>query len=448
LKNSEQSVIINGVKTLSMEEFILNNLTALILALTCGICGLPMSDSHSDAACEQPAVTQSIVCEQPASTQIDAANNASFDMNSLLGLLGQNGSGSGNNASFDVNSLLGLLGQNGSDSGNNASFDMNSLLGLLGQNGINFNDLGDGSQNTPTDNIPANNTPADNIPANNTPTDNSDNTGINAYVNEVIVRTNEARAEAGLSPLKAAPILNEMAKIRAEETVQLFDHTRPDGRSCFTVFDDYGVKYRAVAENIACGQRSPEEVVTAWLNSSGHRANIMNSAYDYIGVGLVYDENSAYGFYWSQFFYTPISGNLDGEYYAEDVANPADVVITEPITDPTTEPVTDPTTDPTTEPTTDPTTDPTTEPVTDPTTEPTTEPTTDPTTEPTTKPTTDPTTEPTTEPVTPSKKYHSSDLEIEKLYLHAITSDVAYDIDEDGKISGIDLALMKFILLK
>jgi uncharacterized protein YkwD len=470
-----------------MEEKILNNLTSLILALTCGVCGTTCAVPNSaDFSANVPA----IVCEQcaqPASTQIDAAtsldligngngnttstgNSNAFDINSLLDLIGQNGNvptsndgnatSTGNSNSFDMSSLLELIGQNGNGNGNTTStgnsnsFDINSLLNLIGQNGnvstsnggdttstgipnsFDMNSLldliGNGNGNNPTQNTSPNNSDSQNTsPTNNTPTGTNIPASELSDVHEVIALTNKARAEAGLSALKTAPLLNEMAGVRAAETVQSFGHPRPDGRSCFTIYDDYGVKYRAVAENIACGQRSPEEVVNAWLNSSGHRANIMSSAYNYIGVGLVYDSSTVYGYYWAQIFYTPISGTLDGEYFAENAGN----IATEPVSEPVTEPIIEPV-NPFTEPIEEPTT-PATEPITEPA---------NPATEPIIEPT-NPVTEPIIEPTNPVKIYGGDDLINQKRYLHAVNCEQATDTDGNKKIDGIDLAILKFVLL-
>lgn len=87
-----------------------------------------------------------------------------------------------------------------------------------------------------------------------------------------------------------------MVRVRAEELEELFEHTRPDGSSCFTALDQAGINYRAAGENIAMGYRSPEAVVEGWMNSPGHRANILNGDFTHIGVGYAPDWN------WAQLF--------------------------------------------------------------------------------------------------------------------------------------------------
>ena len=115
---------------------------------------------------------------------------------------------------------------------------------------------------------------------------------------QVFSLVNSEREKYGLSPLTYDSVLQGAADIRAVEIKSLFSHTRPNGLSCFTVLDEVGYSYRKAGENIAYGQRTAEEVMTAWMNSEGHRANILGD-YDYIGIG-VYESGGT--IYWSQFF--------------------------------------------------------------------------------------------------------------------------------------------------
>ena len=93
--------------------------------------------------------------------------------------------------------------------------------------------------------------------------------------------------------------MQSAAQIRARELVTDFSHTRPDGSECFTALQAVGAKYSGAGENIAYGQKTPQEVVNAWMNSPGHRANIMNGNFTTIGVGCYKSGNT---YYWSQFF--------------------------------------------------------------------------------------------------------------------------------------------------
>lgn len=121
--------------------------------------------------------------------------------------------------------------------------------------------------------------------------------GEEAFLAEVIRLVNVERAKEGLAALKTNDAITQAAQTRADELLQLFDHTRPDGRSCFTALGEAGVSYRAAGENIAMGYPTPAAVVEGWMNSSGHRANILNRSFTTIGVGYNSQRNC-----WVQMF--------------------------------------------------------------------------------------------------------------------------------------------------
>ena len=102
---------------------------------------------------------------------------------------------------------------------------------------------------------------------------------------ELLRLVNEARAQQGLSALGTTAALTDAAQTRAEELSTLYSHTRPDGTQCFTVLGEKGVTYRTAGENIATGYSSAQQVFDGWMNSSGHRQNIMNSSFTHIGIG-------------------------------------------------------------------------------------------------------------------------------------------------------------------
>ncbi|MDE6501028.1 MAG: hypothetical protein K2L10_02980 [Ruminococcus sp.] len=135
-----------------------------------------------------------------------------------------------------------------------------------------------------------------------------DSEQLQEYAYQVAVAVNRERSANGLNPLKYSDELSESAIIRANEIQTNFSHTRPDGTSCFTAVTDMGISYRYIGENIAYGQKSPEDVMNAWMNSSGHRANILSENFDYIGIGVTY-RNGTY--YWTQFFAS--SDDLSGD---------------------------------------------------------------------------------------------------------------------------------------
>lgn len=123
------------------------------------------------------------------------------------------------------------------------------------------------------------------------------------YRDRVIALVNQQRAAYGLSSLSALASLNSAAGERAGECNVVFSHDRPDGSSCFTIFDQYGIDGWAWGENIAMGQTTPEGVMNSWMNSPGHRANILNGSYHYIGVGVVKCTMGGYmGYVWTQLF--------------------------------------------------------------------------------------------------------------------------------------------------
>ncbi|MBE5883964.1 MAG: CAP domain-containing protein [Lachnospiraceae bacterium] len=148
------------------------------------------------------------------------------------------------------------------------------------------------SNDTPTgDNNTEESTPEEESPENNTE---------HAFIKQVVDLVNAERAKEGLSPLTINSNVQAAAQVRAMECEQSFSHTRPNGSSFATALKEQGVSYRSAGENIAWGQRSPEEVMNAWMNSAGHRANIMNPNFTTIGVG--YYQNARGVNYWCQLF--------------------------------------------------------------------------------------------------------------------------------------------------
>lgn len=122
----------------------------------------------------------------------------------------------------------------------------------------------------------------------------------NALANEVLNLVNKYRVQNGLSELVYDAGAECAATIRAKETEQLFSHTRPDGSRCFTALDECDVKYSGAGENIAMGQSSPEAVMNDWMNSQGHRENILNPNFKKLGVGVHKGSDGRY--YWAQMF--------------------------------------------------------------------------------------------------------------------------------------------------
>ena len=122
----------------------------------------------------------------------------------------------------------------------------------------------------------------------------------NSYVQQIVDLVNQERRKEGLSSVTLDSTLTNAAMTRAKEIEISFAHTRPNGTSFSTVLAEYQISYRAAGENIAWGQSSPQEVMNGWMNSSGHRANILNANYKKIGVG--YYKNASGRKFWSQLF--------------------------------------------------------------------------------------------------------------------------------------------------
>lgn len=119
------------------------------------------------------------------------------------------------------------------------------------------------------------------------------------YESEVVRLVNDKRSQNGLKPLAANWELSRVARYKSQDMVdkKYFSHTSPTYGSPFDMMRSFGISYRTAGENIAYGQKTPAEVVDAWMNSSGHRANILNASYTQIGVGYVSNGN-----YWTQMF--------------------------------------------------------------------------------------------------------------------------------------------------
>lgn len=211
-------------------------------------------------------------------------------------------------------------------------FNFNSLCNMLKNFGINIPNYGTGSgNNSGTTQTPGNTCPNGNCDTtqnpdtacpggncgtiqkpddNNCPngncnttiqkpgTDNED-ADVSDYEKEVVNLVNEIRKEYGLSELTLNTELSAVARAKSQDMKdnQYFSHTSPTYGSPFDMMKTFGISYRTAGENIAMGYRTPEAVVDGWMNSEGHRANILNSSYKEIGVGYVSSGN-----YWTQMF--------------------------------------------------------------------------------------------------------------------------------------------------
>lgn len=127
------------------------------------------------------------------------------------------------------------------------------------------------------------------------------------YEKKVVELVNKERAKEGLEPLKLDDRLSSLARKKSQDMADknYFSHTSPTYGSPFDMMHQFDFTFRAAGENIAAGQRSPEQVVEGWMNSEGHRKNIMNENFTHIGVGYVEGAGPPYGTYWTQLFMTP-----------------------------------------------------------------------------------------------------------------------------------------------
>ena len=137
---------------------------------------------------------------------------------------------------------------------------------------------------------------------------------VNEFIDIASANINAMRMENGLEPLQTAPLLQEMCQGRADELTKSYSHSRANGDAWYTILTDYGIDTNCFAgENIAAGYDTPEGVVEGWMNSAGHRRNILNTNYEYFAVGVSYYENDPeyYFYYWDLILLSSDSGFED-----------------------------------------------------------------------------------------------------------------------------------------
>nr|WP_330394491.1 CAP domain-containing protein [Clostridioides difficile] len=164
------------------------------------------------------------------------------------------------------------------------------------------------STDKPDNNKPESNKPEDNNNSDSTnkPDDNnnsgSTSESFSAYQKEVVDLVNIERAKAGLNPLTLDSSISNVATKKSQDMIDnnYFSHNSPTYGSPFDMLKKFGISYKTAGENIAMGQKTPKEVVNAWMNSEGHRKNIMNPNFSKIGVGVA--QKSGGSIYWTQIF--------------------------------------------------------------------------------------------------------------------------------------------------
>lgn len=124
---------------------------------------------------------------------------------------------------------------------------------------------------------------------------------LQAIREKMLELVNEERSKAGVPALVLDDKLCNAAQIRAEEIIENYSHTRPDGSNWITVLDEVGISERYAGENIYQSPTSVEEAMYGWMNSEGHRANILNPKFRSLGVGFVHT-NTGWEYFWVQNF--------------------------------------------------------------------------------------------------------------------------------------------------
>ncbi|WP_233143970.1 CAP domain-containing protein [Lottiidibacillus patelloidae] len=170
------------------------------------------------------------------------------------------------------------------------------------------------NKQTPDGKTPTAKTPAQQVPAKEAPTEKAPTTevapdrgeqkteatnGLSEFESKVVELTNVERQKNGLPPLKVDTSLSSVARKKSDDmqAKNYFSHTSPTYGSPFDMIRDFGISYKTAGENIAKGQTSPQSVVNGWMNSEGHRKNILSKDFTHIGVGF----NDS-GKYWTQMF--------------------------------------------------------------------------------------------------------------------------------------------------
>ena len=134
------------------------------------------------------------------------------------------------------------------------------------------------------------------------PATSTTNGDYSAFQKKVVELVNAERAKAGLKALKMNTELSKVATLKSQDMAKnnYFDHNSPTYGSPFDMMKKYGISYKTAGENIAMGQTTPEQVMNGWMNSPGHRANILKASFTEIGVGIA--KNSSGRLYWTQQF--------------------------------------------------------------------------------------------------------------------------------------------------
>lgn len=155
---------------------------------------------------------------------------------------------------------------------------------------------------------------------------------VNEFIDIASANINAMRMENDLEPLQTAPLLQKMCQERADELTKSYAHSRANGDAWYTILTDYGIDTNCFAgENIAAGYDTPEGVVEGWMNSAGHRKNILNTNYEYFAVGVSYyeDDPEYYFYYWDLILLSSNTG-FEDSYIPIAFSLPTTIQTTEP----------------------------------------------------------------------------------------------------------------------
>ena len=197
---------------------------------------------------------------------------------------------------------------NNQNAGENNNQDNNTNTGNNQNNNQNNNDSNVGDNNDKNDNTNNDNTNNDNNvvekPNNNNSSESNEEVSgsFSSFQQEVVRLVNVERSKRGLSQLTFNAELSNVATIKSQDMINknYFSHTSPTYGSPFDMMKKFNISYKAAGENIAKGQTSPAQVVNSWMNSQGHRENILSTKFTDIGIGVAKDSNGT--LYWTQMF--------------------------------------------------------------------------------------------------------------------------------------------------
>ncbi len=231
-------------------------------------------------------------------------NNGNNQDNNQGGNIEDNNQGN-NNQDKDDNNQGNDNNQDQDKDDNNQGNDNNQDQDKDDNNQDNNNNQDQDKDDNNQDNNQDNNNNQDQDKDDNNQNDDNNSSNINGFSKEqveVLNLVNKERKANGLKPLTLNKELSNVANIKSRDMIEkgYFDHTSPTYGSPFDMMKKFNISYNTAGENIAMGQKTPSEVMNSWMNSSGHRANILNSTYTELGVGIQKDSNGT--IYWTQMF--------------------------------------------------------------------------------------------------------------------------------------------------